>query len=155
MPVVNGIILPDIPVVELSNGLVVANYSSPHTFEFIDGNVLGECTEQRSKITELQIVEIPYAVKIRDTSITAVNVTYHLTWFLKEETRKIFKAYDEGDLPWDILITPLPLMLALKEYYCENAATPNALIRQNIQPFFGIRLFDRYTKVIHHNKFCV
>ncbi len=46
------------PMVELSNGLVVANFSSPHSFTFTTGEVLGACAGERAKALMLESEEI-------------------------------------------------------------------------------------------------
>ena len=147
-------VLPILPSIILSNGLVVANYSSPHAFEFTDGSVLQACSDERATLTKLTAVESKHSWTIagvkQRVEITDIVINWKLTWFLKEEIIKIHNAIEElMGLPWDIILVPLPLMIAMKN------ELPGMKMTTNMYPFRIIRVADRITKKIHIDKFCV
>ena len=141
--------LPELPSVVLSNGLRVANYSSPHPFTFTDGSVLPACSSARAKMTLLDARETELPREIRGIKITDVVIDWKLTWFLEQEVDNFVYAQYHKDFPWDIILVPLPFMVAVKKYIDQSfkdAGTP---------PFRVIRVADRLTKEIHIDKFCV
>ena len=101
-----------LPSVKLSNGLVVANYSSPHAFTFIDGNILEACSEERAAATMLQKHKSNQKVFEFDNKIMIIKhqVRYSLTQFVADDIRQIMKVYDAGELPWHVIIAPLPVL---------------------------------------------
>ena len=133
--------IPKLPVITLINGLVVANYSSPHTFEFEDGSVLGACNKDRCMITELIPLET-----IHSRCLTHIDIVlrYNMTWFLEEE----FKQILESKPLWDVIITPLPVMKAWAEQRKRNNILPYG-------PWRTGRLVDRYNKILSISKFCI
>lgn len=46
------------PWVWLSNGLIVANFSSPHSFRFTSGELLPACEEDRARGLMLDVTEV-------------------------------------------------------------------------------------------------
>lgn len=144
------ITLPDLPTVTLSNGLTVANYSSPHPFTFTDGTILPACSNERATLTMLETNEICSTYTLNGVEISDVRIDWRLTEYLKVECNDIIWAMRLNILKWDIILVPLPFMTAWKHHY-EHAyhyTVPNP-------PFRVIRVADRITKEIHIDKFCV
>jgi len=141
--------LPELPSVVLSNGLRVANYSSPHPFTFTDGSVLPACSSARAKMTLLDASERELPREINGIKIIDVVIDWKLTWFLEEEVDKITYAQYQQGFPWDIILVPLPFMVAVKKYIDRSFKDAG------LPPFRVIRVADRITKEIHIDKFCV
>lgn len=130
----------DIPVIELSNGLRVANFSSPHTFTFEDGSVLPACSEERSKSFNIDMCETPVnTLNIRNSKVKLITVNPRITENVKFEVDRL-----EMDHTIDIVIVPRPVLEALQhwapfEYY---------------NTFVTGRLKDRIKKILFIDKFC-
>jgi hypothetical protein len=145
--------LPELPEIRLSNGLVVANYSSPHPFTFVDGSVLPACSKERATLTKLDVVERSFNTKYTISNGTSVKVEHvmlewKLTWFLEQEVNTFVKMHHMNRIPWHVVLVPLPFMIACKEYI-QHA------FRDADVPFKVIRVADRITKEIHIDKFYV
>lgn len=141
--------LPDLPSVTLTNGLVVANYSSPHSFLFEDGTILEKCSDERATITKLDVQE---SHQCTDAILTSIKVEWYLTWFLQEEIEKILTVWDRDELPWDVIITPLPLLQTMT---FKNTVLYGRLSTCD-HPFRTGRLVDRLEpKKLSISKFCV
>lgn len=132
-----------IPVVTLSNGLRVANFSSPHPFVFDDGTILGACTDEWARATELASNEGSYPQEIRGIEITNVEVQWGTTEFIRD----CLATVEERD-DIDILLVPFPLVVALKREVGMWWTSVTTKART-------IRLKDRVEKIIYSNKFCV
>jgi hypothetical protein len=152
--------LPELPSVKLSNGLVVANYSSPHPFTFVDGSVLPACSKERATLTKLIVVEDvqtsfykdPMQPKYESTGklirVEHVKLNWQLTWFSKAEIDMFVKLQQYEHLPWHIVLVTLPFMTACKEYM-------GHAFKDDIVPFRVIHVADKITKEVHINKFYV
>ena len=126
-----------VPVVTLTTGLHIANFSSPHTFVFTDGTVLPACSKQRAETMMLNAVE-------REEPGIKGTTDIVLKWKLTEViSREIMDLECREDI--DIVIVPLPVMTVLKGFAPFDA--PNSKYRV-------IRTADRVTKTIHHDRFC-
>lgn len=137
--------LPDLPSVTLTNGLVVANYSSPHPFLFEDGSILPACSNERAKLTMLYSNEV-----VVSTAFNYMNIRldWEITWFVQEDMLNITKAFTRNKLPWNIVITPLPVMQAWSKYIADKPIQHG--------PFRTGRLVDRLEpKKLSIDKFCV
>lgn len=125
-----------VPVVTLSNGIRVANFSSPHDFKFVDGSVLPACTDQRAREMALESREVenenPYA------PITDIKLSWAMSDAVFSELARL-KDSDE----FDVLLVPLPVMTALKE---EDELSPGKCR--------CIRMADRVNKLSHIDRFC-
>jgi len=134
------------PRVTLTNGLVVANFSSPHDFTFVDGSVLPACDPEHSKKMMLDAAEIE-TDGIKGT--TDINIRWHINSVVY---RALVEACLEDGV--DIVLVPLPVMTAFKEFSTRaNGAWDQQaeLIEQTIR---CIRVADRITKTIHIDRFC-
>jgi len=123
------------PTVTLSNGLRVANFSSPHSFRFTDGSELPACSFEHSDRGKLDTEEVEEP-GIKGT--TDVKIC----WKMSDGARELHnEALHTSDV--DVFLVPLPFMTALKEE------------GRPIGRFRVVRVADRNTKVIHTDRFCV
>lgn len=127
-----------VPVVRLSNGVVVANFSSPHSFEFTDGTILPACSLERANLLALDSQEIE--MTNGDGQIHFVDIV--LNWGMSETVRvellRISKIRG-----YHILLIPLAVMTAVKA-----GNLPIGRCR-------CIRRVRRGSDVIHTDRFCI
>lgn len=129
----------NIPVVTLSNGLRVANFSSPHEFHFVDGSVLSACSPEWAREMMLDAEEREALVETQSgVAYTDIGLCWKLSDVVRWEIDRLRVSDD-----FDVLIIPLPVMTALKE-----ARLPIGRMR-------CIRMADRVTKKAHIDRFCV
>ena len=123
------------PIVTLSNGVRVGNFSSPHPFVFVDGTTLPACTPERCKRMSLSIeeAELP-GIKGTTDVVLVINIP-----------GQVQDAIDEANARDDVDIVLIPFMVmdAMKEY---NVRIGKCRV---------IRVADRVTKAIHIDRFCV
>lgn len=128
----------DHPIVRLSNGVTVANFSSPHPFTFEDGTVLPACSEIVTDLGTLDQQEIIYARHEKFNDI-------HLRFALNENIVKALDDLHKEDI--DIILVPFPVLEAIKESsYDLFTHFPKVRV---------IRVVDRVRKTISCDKFCV
>lgn len=131
----------EIPICKLSTGLVVANFSSPHPFNFTDGSILEACSNERAMKWPLE--------QTQQTIVTAplwegIRYDYTITDSLRDE---ILRCYRE--VKSDLIIAPFPVLKVLR-------ADPALEAVEGItRRFVGIKNADRVTKVVFHNIFVV
>lgn len=123
-----------VPKVSLSNGLRVANFSSPHAFTFEDGSVLEACAPERAKALMLESVET-------EVQNPGGWVDISLEWKLSDEVSDALIELEQDD-EVDIFLVPFPVMTALKE------------AGRDVGKARVIRVKDRVTKEIHIDRFC-
>ena len=138
----------DAPVVTLSNGLRVANFSSPHSFKFTDGTVLPACTATRAQTLMLEAEELTLKTYITQTNVSSNGMHVHvpitdilLSWKMSDVVAEALVAL-QANADVDVVLVPLPVMTALKEYGHEPGKAR------------VIRVADRVTKEIHIDRFC-
>ena len=126
------------PVVTLKNGIRVANFSSPHTFNFNDGTVCPACESDRVKAGSLERkdVESPFPGL---PGITAVIPEFKLNNELRNELRILQK--DSGI---DVVLVPYPVLEAIREDGLYDELSKAATIC----------VADRLTKAIFTDRFC-
>ena len=122
------------PIVTLTSGLRVANFSSPHTFLFTDGTELPACTAERTNASKLDTIETEHA-GIAGT--IDIEIVFKLTDTVREEIAKAQEA------ECDVVLVPFPLLTAMK---AEGLDLGKCRV---------IRSADRITKAIHTDRFCV
>ena len=149
--------IPELPSIELTNGIVAANYSSPHTFLFEDDSILGACSDERALLTKLKDNECEVGrvttIKSNGNQIDYSNIKleWELSWYVQEDLLKIVKVWVDSKLKWDIIIVPLPVLLAWNTYREEIS---HIMLPQG--PFRAVRLVSRLEpKRVSINKFCV
>jgi len=128
------------PVVTLSNGIKVANFSSPHTFLFEDGNILPACSKERAEWLMLDSEEIEYDGLLPYS--TDIELIYRMNAVVRDELMKMSILFDQENT---IIIVPFPVLMALKAEHGE--------IRD--LPIRTLRLKDRVERVHYINKFCL
>lgn len=123
------------PMVTLRNGIKIANFSSPHPFNFVDGSVLPACEPDRVKDGALEVFEdeIP---GIKGT--TDIKIHFDLT------AKVVSMLVEANESEADVVLIPFPVLGAIKE------TNPELLGKCRV-----IRVADRQTKAIHIDKFCI
>ena len=134
------------PVITLTNGLRVANFSSPHPFNFEDGNILEACAPDRVKAGALDREEEvrPWGMWDRD-DVVAVVPKFSLSdqvWSLLVEL--------ENDNTVDIVLIPFPVLEALRNARGEDGIP----YLDKVSKVGTICVKDRQTKEIFINRFC-
>lgn len=124
----------NMPRTQLTNGLTVANFSSPHPFNFTDGSVIPACSPERAKGLMLECIEDQVENPDGWTDI-------RIKWRLSDAV--INALCDAEEEAVDVVLVPFPVMTAMKE-----AGRP-------VGKFRVIRVADRVTKAIHTDRFCV
>src|SRR3972149_10479932 len=125
------------PIITLSNGLRVGNFSSPHSFTFTDGSILPACDDDQALIGTLITHEV-HSSSIdprtkKNKLFNDINISFELSdhviglidiWDVKYERDEV-----------DVVIVPLPVMQALYSKY--------SLKDIKDSPFRTIRVADR------------
>ena len=128
----------EMPVIQLNNGLKVANFSSPHTFRFTSGEELDRCSKERSSSLMLKVVE----VEEPQESWTDIQISFRLNDAVSEALEAAERvAKDEGV---NIILVPLPVMSSVKE----------AGRLADFPSIRTVRMACRETKTIHPDRFC-
>lgn len=127
-------VVPDVPVVTLSTGVRVANFSSPHSFTFTDGRVLAACRPERARELMLESREIVH----RGAEWNDVELEFLLSPSVGDAVSLL-----EADSSVDVILVPLPVLQALK------------YAGRGIGKCRTCRVADRVTKTIHHDRFCI
>jgi hypothetical protein len=125
----------NMPQTTLSNGIVVANFSSPHTFNFEDGSVIERCDSDRVKLGSLKATEVE-SEGIKGT------IDINLKFELSESVEQLLNEAEKSGV--DIYIVPFPVLGAIKEAG-RLKEFPKARV---------IRVKNRETKEIFIDKFC-
>ena len=108
------------PVVKLTTGLRVANFSSAHAFTFDDGTVLPACSKERSDLLSLPQdnferewegpISMDTGLGREARKLRAVVPRFKLSQHLLEELEQI-EVY--GDV--EVILIPFPMLQALKD----------------------------------------
>jgi len=126
------------PLVTLKSGLVVGNFSSPHSFTFTDGSMLPACQPERSALGALSAEETD-VTKGRKARWTDIKIDFSLS----DTTRAAL--HDASKVECDVIIVPRVVLEALRKAGRDLAVTK----------FRTIRLADRVSKIAFADKFCV
>ena len=124
----------NMPIITLSNGLKVGNFSSPHSFNFEDDSVLPACSPKRSQAGSLNVSEITLP-GIKGT------VDIKITFILSKDVVKMLDEAEEEDV--DIVLVPFPVLTAIRK------------ARRDLGKARVIRVKDRQTKEIRIDRFCI
>jgi len=127
----------DMPIIELANGVKVANFCSPHPFNFTTGETLPACSPERVKALSLKVVEWT-GRNPNNPDITDIEISFELT----DEVVRALELAQEREV--DVVLVPFPLLAAVKE---AGSFPRFSKIRV-------IRSADRITKAIHPDRFC-
>ena len=125
------------PTITTKKGLTIANFSSPHQFLFDDGSILPGCSPERSKALMLHPIE---KETVNPKGFTDIELKFEMSG----EVRKALSESLNSKI--DIVIVPLPVMVALKEADIGEASN---------LPFRTCRVKDRVTKEVYSNRFCI
>jgi hypothetical protein len=141
------------PTVMLTNGLRVANFSSPHPFTFVDGSVLPACSPEHAREMMLEAEEVENQ-GICCAASRAYTTDIELKFFMSTVVRTALLAlanrcFDltDKDRP-DLVLVPLPVLQAVK---AERHSAEKDVMLARIR---CIRVADRVTKAIHIDRFC-
>jgi|TARA_R100000781_G_C4075968_1_gene126097 hypothetical protein len=147
----------DMPITTLSNGIRVANFSSPHDFEFEDSSILKACSKERAEklkiifnetIKTQKINAKGYDVKTKTwqsgIDIKNISLDFELSENVLNEMDNIIKLKDLVD----IIIIPLPMLTALKKKYTH----PKAI---EISKYRVIKMKSRTEKLVKINEWCI
>lgn len=125
--------------ITLSNGVRVANFSSPHSFNFEDGNILPACDPERVKVGSLEKSEEENPFPGLEDVVTAVIPKFLLTQVIRDSLHEL-----HTDAGVDVVLIPFPVLNCLREsgelahfYKCAT-----------------ISVKDRQTKEIFIDRFC-
>jgi len=147
----------DMPNIKLSNGLIVANFSSPHKFEFEDGNILEKCTDQRAEKLKVIFNETKKTEKIRNIDIQNISLDFELSEAIVVQINNILrwnKNVDRlGQSPksFDVIIVPLSMLTAIKnsKYITEK------MKKEALKIFKVIKMKSRTEKVVKIGEWCI
>jgi hypothetical protein len=123
-----------VPTTKLSNGVTVANFSSPHAFVFTDGSILNPCHADRSKWLMLRADEVE-SPGIKGTT------DIELTFVMSDEVQQAIEGLQKVE-EIDIVIVPLPVMKSM------------VAAGLDIGKCRSIRMADRITKTTHIDRWC-
>lgn len=133
----------DSRIYTLSNGLRVANFSSPHPFTFTDGTVIPAVEDEKAINLMLDVEES--SIPQRNSRFKTVELDWSLSEPVADEIDYWFTFFAMKKV--DVVIVPLPVMVALR-----NIWNIKDILKS---PFRVIRVANRITKAIHINKFCM
>jgi len=125
----------EVPTIKFNNGLVIANFSSPHPFKFNNGFILDACSTKRCKKLSLFKEEI----KVLDSSrkFFNVQVIFRRNLVLEKELEML-----EKNPKIDIILVPLPILT----FYRDNP---------RFSKIRGCIVEDRVNKIISCEKFSI
>ena len=156
----------NMPTVKLTNGIIVGNFSSPHTFEFADGTILPACSKERAEKLKMNFtenyVESPSKMwkdikpQIELTNEINEELNFITDWLDRPATSKelmnthytfVYGDYNEVH----VILIPLMMMSALKEEtrskYC-----PSFINSLNLRVMKAISRTDKRLRI---DEFCV
>lgn len=131
------------PRVTLSNGLVIANFSSPHPFAFTTGEVLPACNAERARLLMLESEEISIP---NPGGWTDIDLRFSMSNGVLVELEH---TCGRGDV--DVVLVPFPVLQCIREIaHASNDGWP--LVSKKART---IRNADRVTKTIYPDRFCL
>jgi hypothetical protein len=126
--------------VTLSNGLVVANFSSSHSFEFEDGNILAGCSKERCMNLMLNAKDVEVRREVGGISIIDIDLSF-------EMTHSVMSALISTCMDAEVMVVlvPLPVMRCIPEDAPECVKNKARVIR----------VANRVTRAICIDRFCI
>lgn len=146
-----GYKMENMPTVKLTNGIIVGNFSSPHTFEFEDGTILPACSKERAEKLKMNFTE--NHVESPTKMWKDIKPQIELTNEINEELNFITDWLDNN---WElnkvhVILIPLMMMSALKEEtrskYC-----PSFINSLNLRVMKAVSRTDKRLRI---DEFCV
>lgn len=123
------------PTITLNNGIVIANFSSRHSFSFDTGEELPGCSEDRARALSLD------ARETESPSPCGRFIDIRLEFAVSSAVHEAL--IEAARAPVDIILVPLPVMQAAQ------AADHPALPKMRTA-----RAADRVRKTTHSTRFC-
>jgi len=140
-------------ITKLSNGLKVANFSSPHPFTFEDGSVIPAVNNNDSQRLKVNFNETIIDTKVYDylgalntREFNTISLDFTLSQEVDWEIEVWYKMWKHNDV--DIVLCPLPMIQALQK-------TGDDLQSLLSSPFRAIRMKDRIKKLISIDTFTI
>lgn len=135
-------------IIKLSNGLLVANFSSPHEFKFEDGSILPAHDNEYSLKYQITFIE----TLLSDNTLLAIKDEINdvfLRFELSNDVMELVHYWNNMSSVGNVhrVLIPMPMMTALREKMSMG------WIRNS--PFRVIRVEDRINKLISISKFCI
>ena len=130
-------------IVTLSNGLRVANFSSPHPFTFTDGTVLPEMNKEDA----LRFKIVPNETPVEEFgTYKTVNMSWSLSFNVMWEMNDWEMLYEQEEV--HVVLCPLPMLVAMggHEFYCDKILDT---------PFRAVRMPDRVKKLVSIDTFTI
>lgn len=131
------------PICRLNNGLRVANFSSPHPFNFTTGEVLPACDPEVSRKLVLTVKEVE-SPNPNHPGVTDVEIHYGMSRAVQDALIELGHNPDV-----DVILVPLPVAEAVRTYL--RAYDPGP---RGFQICRVCRVADRVAKTIHPDRFC-
>lgn len=138
-------------MVVLSNGLRVANFSSPHSFVFTDGRILNAVSEYDSLALSMEprenIIDMSRGYK-------TIAIRFTITEAVRNEVMRYHNMWLNGHV--DVVIVPRPLIDALTAHgHLWGYGWASTELYLLNSPFRTCRVADRISKIIEIDKFCI
>lgn len=128
----------DCPIAELTHGIVIANFASPHSFTFDDGTVLAACDPSRVRRLTLEKHEI----KTQGIgSSQDIEIHWRLTKSIIGELNLLCNAQEIH-----LIIVAHPMMTAIKSSH------HSMLFLNKVR---CILTQDKRDKILYSDRFCI
>ena len=127
------------PIVTLTNGKKVANFSSPHEFRFTDGTVLPAHDADTANALKIEFIE----TELNDKG--DIMLEFELTEGVRDAIVRYAFLYELKAV--DVVFCPLPMITALKDTYGREWLLSS--------PFRAVRIEDRINKLVSIDKQCI
>ena len=124
------------PIITLSNGKKVANFSSPHSFKFTDGSEIPAVSNEEAERLKVTFIE----TMDEDGDVL---LAFELSEDVREYMKYWYTLYLQGKV--NVVFCCLPMIQALNE---ENYNLKNS-------PFRACRIEDRIKKLLSIDKQCL
>lgn len=142
------------PIITLSNGLRICNFSSPHSFTFTDGSILPAVTEEIAKALSLDSVE-----EEMPNPFQRGVVDIFLKWKMSDVVALAIEDLHNYRDTFDILLVPLPVKSAIYEEIKNTAFSEKSPRRVRFEEIAfktrSVRIADRVKKTAYIDKFCL
>ena len=143
--------LSPMPVIQLKSGLLVANFSSPRPFLFDTGEILPACGDLRANELLLDSEEsVVVPDRLQRVPFTTISLNFKMSGVVEMALEEAIDKWVIGE--FDVCLVPLPVMQVIhahaRKVYVVNRSPAK-------MPFRCIRVADRITKAICHDKFCL
>lgn len=136
-----SVITLDAPFVTLAgSNLNVVNFSSPHPFDFENGQVLAACSEERSKALSMGSNDVTTErVLPNGKTLEVVTKRFVLTDECRDELYRL-----QNDVNVDVILVPFPTLQCVQELG----------LMGSLDKVATIFLVDRIKKLISTRRFC-